>query len=118
MTLKSTNSSFPTQDQIVTQDVVNATVTDDVLLGGGKLYTLVLKNNDSSAAYFRAADSAAVVVGTTTADIFITVPASTTKTWVIVDGLSFTNLSFWGTGGLADGTTSDATDLDAFLVLR
>ena len=118
MALKSTKFSFSTQDQIVTQDVVNATVSDDVLVGSATVYSLVLHNNHSSAAYFRAADSASVVVGTTKADLFITMPGNTKKTWVIVDGLAFDNLSFWGTSGLADDTTGGATDLDAFLVLR
>lgn len=118
MALKSTKFSFSTRDQIVTQDVVNATVSDDVLVGSATLYAIVLSNNHSGVAYFRAADSASVVVGTTKADLFITMAGNTKRTWIIVDGLAFDNLSFWGTAGLADGTTSDATDLDAFLVLR
>ena len=70
MALKSTKFSFSTRDQIVTQDAVDATVSDDVLVGGGTLYSLTLKNGNSALAYFRAADSASVTVGTTKAELF------------------------------------------------
>ena len=108
-------------DEIVTDTDVDATVSSDIIVGSGKVYSIHLKNDDASnIAYFKASNSTNPTVGTTVPDLMLKIAAATEKVWTVVDGLAFTNFSFWATNevGNDDDDTVAADDLKAFLVLR
>jgi len=114
-----TKMSLGAKDEVVTDTAVNTTVSSDVLVGSGKVYSIHLKNDHASnPAYFRAADLTAPTVGTTPPSLMLKIAANTEKSWTIVDGLAFTNFSFWATTGGDDDNAVAADDLKAFLALR
>ena len=121
MSYFTTKFSLGVLDEIVKDTDVDATVSSDCIVGPGKLYSIHLKNDDSSnVAYLKFSDSTDPTVGTTTPDLTLKIAAATEKVWTIVDGLAFTNLSFWATGasGDDDDDTGAADDLKVFMVLR
>jgi len=108
-------------DEIVTDTAVNATVSSDIIVGPGKVYSIHLKNADgSNNAYFKASNSTNPTVGTTVPDLMLKIGNGAEKVWTIVDGLAFTNFSFWATNeaGNDDDDSVAADDVKAFLVLR
>jgi hypothetical protein len=116
MALKTGGNRLFTSYKVTTDDSVIDTMVVDVTGGSSTLYGFEIVAG-GALLYFRLYDSSAPVSGTTVPKMAFIVPASSTLSVNIPEGISFTNgISYNATGGDCDpATTTTVANADLFL---
>jgi len=108
MAVTVTNQSNPLGSQLVQDTDAAGTAVDNASGGTGSLYAVEIINPNGAAVYFKLADAASATAGTTAADMVLMCPASSTKNYVFLAGVAFSNgFSHWCVTSAAENNTTD-----------
>ena len=112
MTLSVSTQVSPIGSKLIIQTSATSAADNDVTGASGILYMVDVDNgsNGSNPAYLKVYDNASPTVGTTAPDLIFKVAASLRRSFVIPEGIAFTNLSMAcvieaGTAGTTDPTS-------------
>jgi hypothetical protein len=95
MALTVSTQVSPVATKLVVQTSAGATPDNNVLGGAGKVYMIDVDNAANAAAcYLKLYDDGNPSVGTTHPNAIFRVPTGQRRSWVIVEGMDFTILSF------------------------
>ena len=108
MAVTVTNQSNPLGSKVVQDTNSDNTAVDNATGASGTLYAAEVNNSaNGSAVYFKLADSTNATAGTTAADLVLMCPANTTKNYVFLGGIAFSNgFSHWCVTGAAESNTT------------
>lgn len=119
MALSVSTQVSPVGSKLVVDTDAGATANNAVTGASGTLYMVDIDNsgNSDNAAFLKIYDNASPTIGTTAPDLVFKVLVNQRRSFVLPDGVSFTNLSFAcvTTGGTA-GTTSPTNDVTVRMV--
>lgn len=119
MTLSISTQASPVASKLIVDTDATATVQSDVTGTSGVIYNIDIDNsgNSDNAAYVKIYDNADPTVGTTHPDLVLKVAISSRRSFVIPEGIAFTNLSYCCvTNGGTAGTTSPTSDVTVRIV--
>jgi len=107
MAISVTNQSTPLGSRVVEDTDATNVAADNTTGTSGNLYAVEITNpNAGGSVYFKLADSTDATAGTTAADIVLECPANTTKNYVFLGGVAFSNgFSHWCVTGAAESNT-------------
>ena len=108
MAVTVTNQSNPLGSKLVQDTDAKGTAVDNTTGGSGNLYAVEITNPNGAAVYLKLADATSATAGTTAADMVLMCPASSTKNYVFLAGVAFSNgFSHWCVTSAAESNTTD-----------
>ena len=106
MAVTVTTQQNPIATKMVQDTAAAETAVDNTTGTFGVLYMVEIENAASNIVYFKLADAVSATAGTTAADICLRCPASSTRSYVFPNGITFsTGFCHWCVSAAAESST-------------